>query len=309
MISASLDDVSFANFAKDQNLLEFKQAASYYEKRLLGNSNANLIAYGKYYEDDSVVIQDATEGPKLLYSQGPETLKDGEKKSTVSKIITTNIHNGHASYITVLNAKVYFRGDSDYCIYQFDLVSLKTSKLVDNSAGQIIVDPSGIYFISLEDNNCLYQYAFTGMIKKLTNDLVRCFALVGSKIFFLRGDNTLWVYDTGNGNLRELYKNIDSFTYSNGLIVENNGSLIQISGTPARAKVLYMGKARLLGASPSFIAYQEGKSVNILNRATLQISSVSEKTSFAIGVNFSADTLVLYGRDSDGVPQIINISL
>jgi outer membrane protein assembly factor BamB len=291
-LKPSLNEIQLEALAQNQDLLNYRDAAIYYEKKILHNSNANLMVFGKYYANNNIVAMDTPVGLNLIMSGN-----------------STHIHSSRTSFIGILRNKVYFRDDSDCAIYTYDLDTKQKSILADIKAGEMIVAPSGIYFINFKDNNCLYHYSSNGFQKKISNHSVSTFALFGNVIYFLSKNNVLYCYDKNTRKTQLIQENVKTFLFSKELILENNGgSIFQISSLGLNTSALHSGKANLLGVNPQFIAYHENGGLYLLNRDTLQHKLVYKKPLTFLGVNFTQRGLVVYGINSDILFVIEEIS-
>ena len=288
-ISLQPNSANLAIMFNDQALFNFRDTVSHYEKKMLHNANANLIALGKYYEDTQIKLLDTVEGFSLTRSGN-----------------TNIIYEGHVSYSGRLADIVYFRCDRDCAPYQFDLASGQIRKIDELTVGQMIVDSTGMYYINFADNNTLYRQVINGMSTKLTNYSVVSFALLGPEIIILGENGVLYSYNREKREEKTLFQNVNAFSFSNGLIVENNGSIIQIPGFGRKLHTLHSGTARILGASPLFIAFQENNIVYSMNMETMRKQPIYSEPIFAIGVYFTERSIIIYGRktDSDGNSSI-----
>jgi hypothetical protein len=284
--AASISTGKLLEMFGDPKLLNYRDSVSYYEKKLLHNTNANLIAYGKFYGGSTIRLVDTPGGLELT--------TDGS-----SNIVSAE----HGSYAGYLGDKIYFRNDRDCMSYRYDLASGQTVKLGEMKVGEMVVDPTGVYYINFEDKSTLYNYTFNGIDLKLTNYPVVSFALLGREIIILGENGVLSSYDRKTGKEKSLYQNINAFSFSDGLIVENNGSLVQLPGFGKKAQKLFTGKARLLGANPLYVAYQDQENgvVYCLVRKTLERYPIYNEPVFAVVAYFTTNTVVIYGHNVKNV--------
>lgn len=286
----SLDEKEAAAFPVTYELLQYKDASDRYESLELGNSNGNLISYGQYCENSEIRAESSYNGLTVSYNGS-----------------TSKITNKSASYINVINDAVYYRKDDDFTVWKYSIKDKTSSKVIGGRIGQTLVSSNGIYYIDLRDSNHLYLKPFDSESINLVNESVKSFALLGDTLMYLSGNNVLKKKDMESKSITEIQNNVSGFIFSNSIIIENNGSLIEFTTTKPHSDKLYSGDARLLNADAVSIMFVEDGNLFSLDRETGSLKQYGEVTSIIKCVSITQSEIIVHGYYMNGNKQPIPV--
>jgi hypothetical protein len=284
---ASLSDYEIKAINPSYELLQHKNAGVIYESATLGNTNSNLLSGGKYCDKGSQKAESTKNGLVLSV--------DGISKKLEAK---------SASYLNIINNALYYRNDSDYCVWKYELNTLSLKKMISGHVGQIAVAEGAAYYIDISAENALKAMYDDGDAYVLIQNNVDSFAVLGTEIFYLTKDNTLCKLDLVSKTTSVMQQNISKFILANRFIIENNGSLIEFSLAGTKARILRKGDSHLINADEKRVIFSEKGEIFILNTDEMSETPLCKAPQIVKGTYFANDGIVINGLDNiDSIDQ------
>lgn len=218
----------------DYDLLFYKDVWELYEQYYLGNNVSQSLMGGYYCNKNGLLVRPDVE-------KNYTVVKIGEKESKLA--------NSIASDVNVVDELVYYRDQYSKRVYSYDTTNNKTTMLDLKNVGQFIVFNKDYYYIDLNAKSLVHTSSTNNESKTLVEKDVKSFAIVGNHILYLSEDNILIDLNLSNMSKERIGSNVHSFTFSNGLWVQNNTSLYQVDLNDMRMTeyILEISCHKLLG--------------------------------------------------------------
>jgi hypothetical protein len=280
----ALSEYEIGEQIPSDELLQYENAEAIYESVMLGNTNRNLLANGKYCDKGSYKAESTKNGLVLTTDGKPKT-----------------IHAELASYLNIINETLYFRDDKDFCLWMYDFSDQSAKSIVGERVGQITATADAIYYIDITENNSLKVLREGKITVNLFKD-VDSFAILGSSIYYLSKDHALRKYSLIDKTTSIIQWNVNKFIIANGIIIENNGSLIEFSLSGKKARMLYSGSADLINADEKRVLYSEYSRIYMLDRKSLAYKSIVDSPQIIKGAYFSENGIII-----DGLNKVANM--
>ena len=167
------------------------------------------------------------------------------------------------SDVNIKNGIVYYRDQSERKIYAYDISSgVKTDLGIEN-AGQFALYDSDYIYIDLSNSSLICVDQKNENRKTLINSGVKSFAVAGASILYLDSNRTLNKLGLSDNLKTVIANNVDVFSFSGFLWLQNNDKLIQkgLSEKKVYEYELKMPCNRLLGVTDHYIFFESSDGV------------------------------------------------
>lgn len=232
----------------DFELLSYKDVAKIFENRFLGNSPSQLLLGGYFCEKDNYKVYPAGDGQSTV-------LCIDDSEITLSDSIVSDVN--------IKNEIVYYRDQGERKIYAYDISSGEKTDLGIENAGQFALYDSDYIYIDLSNSSLICVDQKNENRKTLINSGVKSFAVAGASILYLDSNRTLNKLGLSDNLKTVIANNVDVFSFSGFLWLQNNDKLIQkgLSEKKVYEYELKMPCNRLLGVTDHYIFFESSDGV------------------------------------------------
>lgn len=214
-----------------------------FENRRLGNTNANLIAYGKFLNGD-ITCYVRNDGKLVKIENGNEMI----------------LCKDEVSYLNRYKNKILFRKDEDRNAYILNLEdNIVTPLLNDVKVGEMIVFDDYSFYVNYTDHAYLHRYnLITHKDQTIISKSCTSFALLKDKLLVLEKKKLNIVDLKTNKNIYKL-TNVKSFSVDKFLYIYGSDKIIKSNLNFRKSKVEANHVSHFIGKTQNGLVYETNK--------------------------------------------------
>lgn len=253
------DKIAFTAYQKNPgpeistSVFRNKEGYQLWQENALHNDINCLLTGGNFYDNgDGLIISPSSDCSQM------EITENGR-----SRIFSDSL----CSYLNVAGDTVYYRKDSDHCIYQSSVADGEEHIFYSGNAGEVYLYGDYIYFIDLSGSRSVVRMHTNGSKEPemLVKQNVKEFFVYGDQCVYLTDGNGLYYQDINKKAVGSAISGSYSRFFFNGDIVVQSGKrIIAFETEGGNSRLLYEDKEndyRLVGAGNGCFYIQEGSSV------------------------------------------------
>lgn len=253
------DKIAFASYRKNpgtkisENVFRNRDGYRLWQDNALHNHVSCLMGGGEFYDDGA--------GTRIFPASDcshMEITMEGR-----SRIFSNSL----CSYLNVDGDIVYYRKNSDRCIYRSYITSGKEELFYSGNAGEVYLYDNYIYFIDLADNRALVRINTEGEGEPevLVEKEVEEFFVYGSQCVYLTSGKLLCYQEVkADAASFAISGRYDWFFFNGDIIAQSGKRIIGFEPQGGNPRLLYEDKEnefRLVGAGDESFYIQEADSV------------------------------------------------
>lgn len=232
------------NHMPDSQLTPDRESIEF-ENKKLGNTNANLIAYGKFLNADI-----------------PCYVRNDGKLVKVENDNETVLFNDEVSYLNRYRNNILFRKDEDRKPYILNLEENTVKPLLkDIIVGEMIVFDDNLFYINYKDHSYLHRY---NLISQKDQTIISkpctSFALLKDKLLILE-KKKLYFVDLKTYKIIHTLSNVKAFSVDEFLYIYGSDKIIKSDLNLRKSKVEASHVSHFIAKTQKGLVYETNKGV------------------------------------------------
>lgn len=205
----SSDIIKLYDISNSEYLILDRESFEHFEENCIGNKSSFLSQYGEIYKNDEL---------KCFSKESNSILSINDKDKTISE--------SSSSYFNVIDNIVYFRNDTDFKLYSYNIKTEEIKCLLTEKVGQVIVSTKGISYISLSNHSLNFISFDNYKTTRIGDENILKYYVVGNKYLCLTTDSKLILLDSKENKVID--SNVEEFVYNGNLVVQKDLIFIYI---------------------------------------------------------------------------------